>query len=178
LSVRRGVDTAGFLFGLFLGGAATALALTVLGSLFRIPVPGALRPWLVGLVAAALLARELGLLRFPVPQNARQVPQFVTRVPFWGALQFGTEMGTGMRTYSPTGLPHIVVLALLLLAGWPDALAVGLGFAAGRALMTLSFLAAGDRAHADRVFLDWMGRLRWLFAGLMAAGLATLLVAG
>jgi hypothetical protein len=169
------VDTAGFIVGLFLGGVATALALVVLGSLIRVLVPEVARPWLLGVGAVALLAREFGLLRFPIPQNARQVPQFVTRVPFWGALQFGSEMGTGMRTYSPTGLPHVVGLALLLLAAWPDALLAGLGFATGRALMTLTFLSAHDRTRADRVFLARVVQLRWLFAGLTAAGLATVL---
>lgn len=172
------MNTAGFIAGLFLGAVATAMALVVVGSLIRVPVPGPARPWLVGVAAAVLLAREVGLLRFPVPQNARQVPQFVTGIPFWGALQFGTEMGTGMRTYSPTGLPHVVALGLLLLAGWPDALLAGLGFGAGRALMTLTFLSAGDRQAADHAFLDRIGRLRWLFAGLALAGLVSILFAG
>jgi hypothetical protein len=178
LSVRRGFDTAGFVTGLFAGGVATAMALVVLGSLVRAPIPAPARPWLAGVAVAALLAREVGLLRFKVPQNARQVPQFVTRVPFWGALQFGAEMGTGMRTYSPTGLPHVVAIGLLLLAGWPDALLAGLGFAAGRTLMTLTFLSTSDREEADRAFLTRIARLRWLFAGLVFAGVASLLTAG
>ena len=178
MSVRRGVDTAGFVAGLFIGGVATATALVVLGSLVRAPIPAAARPWLVGVAAVILLAREIGLLRFKVPQNARQVPQFVTRVPFWGALQFGTEMGTGMRTYSPTGLPHVVALGLLLLAGWPDALLAGLGFAAGRALMTLTFLSVPDREEANQAFLTRIVQLQWLFAGLTLAGVASILTGG
>jgi len=175
LSVRRGFDTAGFVAGLFLGGVVTAVALVVVGSLVRAPIPAIARPWVVGVAAAALLAREIGLLRFKVPQNARQVPQFVTRIRFWGALQFGTEMGTGMRTYSPTGLPHVVAVAILLLAAWPDALLAGLGFAAGRALMTLSFLSVPDREEADRAFLTRIVTLRWMFAGLTFAGVASIL---
>ncbi|HZM80912.1 MAG TPA: hypothetical protein VFC19_34750 [Candidatus Limnocylindrales bacterium] len=178
MSVRRGVDTAGFVAGLFLGGVATAMALVVLGSLVRAPIPAPARPWLVAVAAAALLAREIGLLRFKVPQNARQVPQFVTRVPFWGAMQFGTEMGTGMRTYSPTGLPHVVALGLLLTAGWSDALLAGLGFAAGRALMTLTFLSVPDREEAGQAFLTRIAQLRWLFAGLTLAGVASILTGG
>jgi hypothetical protein len=154
------------------------MALVVVGSLVRAPIPAAARPWLVGVAGAVLLAREIGLINFKVPQNARQVPQFVTRVPFWGALQFGTEMGTGMRTYSPTGLPHVVAIGLLLLAGWPDALLAGLGFAAGRTLMTLTFLSARDRQEADRAFLHRIAQLRWLFASLTLAGLATIVTGG
>lgn len=127
------------------------------------------------MAAIALLARELGLLRFPLPQNARQVPQFVTRVPFWGSLQFGAEMGTGMRTYSPTGLPHLVATAVFLLASLPHALIAGVGFAVGRTLMTLGFLAVHDRPSADRAFLRTVPRLRWVFASLMAPPIAVLL---
>ena len=178
MSVRRGFDTAGFVAGLFLGGVVTAMALVVVGSLVRAPIPAVARPWVVGVGAVVLLAREIGLINFKVPQNARQVPQFVTRVPFWGAIQFGTEMGTGMRTYSPTGLPHVVAIGLLLLAGWPDALLAGLGFAAGRAMMTLTFLSARDRQDADRAFLTRIVQLRWMFAGLTLAGVASILTGG
>jgi hypothetical protein len=166
----------GFLTGLVAGGAAVAWGLVVVGSLVRVPVPADARPWLVAAVAVPVLAAEAGALRLSVPQNARQVPQYVTRVPFWGALQFGAELGTGTRTYSPTGLPHVVAVAVLLLASWPEALAAGAGFAAGRALMTLGFLAAGDRSAAARAYLGAVPRLRWLFAGLLAVVLTVLLV--
>jgi hypothetical protein len=166
----------GFLSGLLAGGIAVASALVVVGSLVRVPVPAPVRPWIVAVAAVPLLAGELGLLRLPLPQNSRQVPQFVTRVPFWGAVQFGAELGTGMRTYSPTGLPHLVAVAVLLLASWPAALAAGAGFAAGRALMTLGSLAARDRATAARSYRLEFPRWRGLFAGLMVAALAVLLV--
>ena len=72
----------GFLSGLLAGGIAVASALVVVGSLVRVPVPAPVRPWIVAVAAVPLLAGELGLLRLPLPQNSRQVPQFVTRVPF------------------------------------------------------------------------------------------------
>jgi hypothetical protein len=168
----------GFILGLFLGGVGVALALVVVGSLVRLPVPAVARPWVVAGFAVALVVRELGVLRFPLPQNARQVPQFVTQVPFWGAVQFGTEMGTGMRTYAPTGLPHLVAVAVLLVAGWPQAIAAGLGFAAGRALMTLGFLAARDGDRAEDAFLTRVVQLRWVFAALIAPVVALVLVSG
>lgn len=161
---------------MFLGGSIVAFGVVVLGSLLRVPVPPGGRQWLVAVAAVALLAREFGLLRFPLPQNARQVPQFVTRVPFWGSLQFGTEMGTGVRTYSPTGLPHLIAMAVLLLASWPEALTAGVGFALGRSLMTLGFLAARDRPSADNAFLRTVPRLRWVFAFLMGPAIAVLVL--
>jgi hypothetical protein len=162
--------------GLYVGGVAVAAALVVAGSLVRAPVPAGARPWVVAAAAVPVLAAELGLLRLRLPQNARQVPQFVTGVPFWGPLQFGAEMGTGMRTYSPSGLPHLAALALLLLGSWPAGLAAGAGFATGRALMTLGFLGTRDRSRADDAFLRDLPRYRWVFAGLMAAAVAVLVM--
>lgn len=148
----------------------------VLGSLVRAPFPLGVRQGVVATGTAILLLREIGLFRFPVPQNARLVPQFVTRVPFWGALQFGTEMGTGMRTYSPTGLPHIVAIAVLLLASWPEGIMAGAGFAIGRALMLLTFVSASDKESADNVFTVGVPRLRALFAIMILPVIATVLV--
>lgn len=149
----------------------------VVGSLIRSPVPVVLRYVLGSVIVGALFLRELGIVRFPVPENTRLVPQFVTRVPFWGALQFGAEMGTGMRTFSPTGLPHVMAVAVLLLASWPEAIAVGVGFAAGRALMVLSFLAARDKPTADAAFVSALPRLRPVFA-VMIVPLLVAAVAG
>ncbi|PZG20873.1 hypothetical protein C1I95_08540 [Micromonospora craterilacus] len=140
----------------------------VVGSVLRAPIPEAGRQYAVLTVAAVLIVREFGVFKFPIPQNARLVPQFVTRIPFWGAVQFGAEMGTGMRTYSPTGLPHIVVAAIVLWASWGEAIAAGTGFALGRALMLLIFLAARNKEGADAAFEKGMPRLRPVFATLLA----------
>ena len=145
----------------------TAFALVAIGSLLRAPLPEAARQFLLLSIAAVLVAREFGLFSFPVPQNARLVPQFVTRVPFWGAVQFGAEMGTGMRTYSPTGLPHIMVAAIVLCASWSEALAAGVGFALGRTLMLLIFLVSADKTAADSAFERGIPRLGPLFAAMI-----------
>jgi hypothetical protein len=134
------------------------------------------RQAVVVVVAVVLLLREIGVFTFPIPQNARLVPQFVTRVPFWGALQFGAEMGTGMRTYSPTGLPHIVAVAVLLLASWPHAVLAGVGFALGRAVMLASFLVAPDKESADNAFTFSLPRIGPLFALLLIPAVAALIV--
>ncbi|MFD2349460.1 MauE/DoxX family redox-associated membrane protein [Nonomuraea ferruginea] len=100
----------------------TAFAFVVVGSLLRVPFPPAVARVVVVVAAIVLLLQEIGVLRFPILQNARLVPQFVTRIPFWGSVQFGMEMGTGMRTYSPTALPHIMAISIVFLASWQQAL--------------------------------------------------------
>lgn len=162
-SVRRGSDAAGFIAGLFIGALATAFAFMVLGSVVRAPLPTIACQVLAGVVASVFLLREFGVLKFPLLQNARLVPQFVTHMPFWGSVQFGAEMGTGMRTYSPTGLPHVMAVSLILLATWSDALMAGAGFALGRTLMLVIFLVARDKMKADRAFDFALPKLTWLF---------------
>jgi hypothetical protein len=91
-----------------------------------------------------VLLREVGLVRFGVPQNARLVPEEVQHLRRWGALQFGFEMGTGMRTYSPSALPHLVLAAMLLVVPLPAAFALAAGFALGRLAMPLLSNAWSD----------------------------------
>jgi hypothetical protein len=83
-------------------------------------------------------------VRFGVPQNARLVPEEVQHLRRWGALQFGFEMGTGMRTYSPSALPHLVLAAMLLVVPLPAAFALAAGFALGRLAMPLLSNAWSD----------------------------------
>jgi hypothetical protein len=68
------------------------------------------------------------------------VPQLVVFDGRSGPLQFGVEMGTGLRTYMTSALPHLALLtALLLPLGW-QALVVGAAFGVGRAAMALTRL--------------------------------------
>ncbi|WP_433242621.1 hypothetical protein ACQPYK_38400 [Streptosporangium sp. CA-135522] len=175
-SVRRGADIAGFIAGLFIGAAATTFAFVVIGSLLRAPFPLMVLQILVAIAAVVFLLRELDVLSFPLLQNARLVPQFVTRIPFWGAVQFGAEMGTGMRTYSPTGLPHIMALSIVFLASWQEALMAGVGFAAGRTLMLLTFVAARNKTAADTAFHFTLPRLKLLFVILVVPVVAVLVI--
>ncbi|MGI5489587.1 hypothetical protein [Microtetraspora malaysiensis] len=174
-SVRRGSDISGFILGLFVGATATTFAFVVVGSIVRAPFPFLALQILVALAAVILLLQELGVLKFPILQNARLVPQFVTRIPFWGSVQFGMEMGTGMRTYSPTALPHIMAISIVFLASWPQALMAGVGFALGRAVMLLTFAAARNKMAADTAFHFELPRLRPLFA-ILAIPMIVLLV--
>jgi hypothetical protein len=123
--------------GLLLGAVLVAFVAGVVGALPQALLPAAVRYALFALVAVPVLLREVGLVRFPVPQNARLVPEDVQHLRRWGALQFGFEMGTGMRTYSPSGLPHVVLAAVLLTVPLPPAFALAAGFAVGRLAMPL-----------------------------------------
>ena len=85
-----------------------------------------------------------------VPENARLVPEEVQHRAHWGALQFGFEMGTGMRTYSPSALPHLALAAVVLVVPLPLAPAVAAGFAVGRfAMPVLSNAWSDDGAWTE-----------------------------
>jgi hypothetical protein len=114
-----------------------AFIAAVLGALPQALVPAPARWAVFGAAALLVLARELGLVRWRVPENARLVPEDVQHRAHWGALQFGFEMGTGMRTYSPSALPHLALLAVVLVVPFPVAFPLAGGFAAGRLAMPL-----------------------------------------
>jgi hypothetical protein len=123
--------------GLLLGALLVGFVAGALGALPQALLPAPVRYTLFALVAVPVLLREVGLVRFPVPQNARLVPEDVQHLRRWGALQFGFEMGTGVRTYSPSALPHLVLAAVLLVVPLPAAFALAAGFALGRLAMPL-----------------------------------------
>ena len=116
----------------------------MLGALPQALIPAAVRAALIGVAVLVVLGRELGLWRFTVPENARLVPEEVQHRAHWGALQFGFEMGTGMRTYSPSALPHLALAAVVLVVPLPVAPAVAVGFAVGRLAMPVLSNAWSD----------------------------------
>jgi hypothetical protein len=78
--------------------------------------------------------------RIPFPANNRQVhPSIQQRKPELGAAIFGFEMGTGVRTLSPTGLPHLGAISAVAFAPLAS-IPLALGFATGRALMVAGAL--------------------------------------
>ena len=123
--------------GLLLGAVLVAFVAGAVGALPQALLPAPARYALFAMVTVPVLLREVGLVRFPAPQNARLVPEEVQHLRRWGALQFGFEMGTGMRTYSPSALPHVVLAAVLLVVPLPAAFALAAGFALGRLAMPL-----------------------------------------
>lgn len=145
-SVWRGRSAWAFGLGLIAGGATIGLLAAAVGALsLQWWVSTAVRVVAVLLVLVAALLHMAGLMRLPLPQNARQVPEAVARTgPLLGALQFGFEMGTGMRTFMTSALPHVVLTTVLLLGGTWEAVAAGLGFGLGRAIVPIARWAAGD----------------------------------
>jgi hypothetical protein len=165
--VRRGVSEYAFAAGLVLGGVLTGCGVLLVGSALRwaAPAPAIAVASLVWL--AVITARELNVLRFALPQNARLVPDTVFRHgPVFGPLQFGLEMGTGVRTYLPSGLPYV---ALVLVAGFATpmtAVVTGAAFGLGRAAMTFGSLRYGGDGEWDS---EWKHRRQWLRPALVTA---------
>jgi hypothetical protein len=146
----------------------------VLGALPQALLPGPARAWPLVALAVVVLGRELGLWRLPVPENARLVPEDVQHRAHWGALQFGFEMGTGMRTYSPSALPHLVLVAVLLVVPLPLSPLVAAGFAAGRLAMPVLANAWSDDGGWSEVWAGAEPRVRPLLA---CAGVGAVLAA-
>lgn len=124
------------------------------------------------ILVAELIGRPLRL-----PQNRRAVPQnIIPQARVRGPLQFGFEMGTGVRTFMPTSLPHALVVAVLAIGGPVPGLLAGLGFGLGRTAMTLLRSGSGAPDLWDRALrrnLRMVGRLA--AAGFTVAVVALLL---
>ncbi|MQA26892.1 MAG: hypothetical protein GEU94_15850, partial [Micromonosporaceae bacterium] len=103
------------------------------GSLVLRPLlPAPARVAAVAGLAVFVVAGEFGLHRVSLPHRRKQVPtSVINQGSRFGALQFGYEMGTGMRTHMPSNLPYIALVSTLLITTWPQALLVGLGFGLG-----------------------------------------------
>ncbi|WP_329204601.1 hypothetical protein OG257_03445 [Streptomyces sp. NBC_00683] len=159
-----------FTCGLLAGGVLSAGVLWLVSGLFT-PVPAGVRQGLI--VAVALLAalRDAGKLTLRLPQNARQIPQDVLRRHLArGALQFGFELGTGVRTYVSASAPYAVAVAVLLSGGsYLPALAAGLGFGAGRALTPALRRLSGDGERWDDRLLARLSGMTVVSSVLIAA---------
>ncbi len=174
----RGPSQYAFSLGLLTGGMLSAAVIVVVGSLIRWIAPPVVWAVVVVLAFVVLAVREVGMISFPMPQNARLVPESVFRHGrFWGPYEFGMEMGTGVRTYVTSGLPYVVILAVGLLAGWGPGLVAGLGFGLGRTVMLLSTLRYGSEADWDIAFDDSAGTIHTVLLSGFALALALVVVA-
>jgi hypothetical protein len=107
--------------------AAVGLALGSLGSSRLLPVAIAL--------AIAGVLREAGLIRLPLPQWRRQVPESwhqVLPLPLW-SLGYGAGLGAGVLTYQPVAT-FLVVAVAAAASGTTAAVLALTAFAAGRVL--------------------------------------------
>ncbi|MET9105205.1 hypothetical protein [Streptomyces zhihengii] len=139
-----------FTCGLLAGGVLSAGVLWLASGLFA-PLPVGVRQGLIAAVALLAALRDAGRLPLRLPQNARQIPQDVLRRHLArGAMQFGFELGTGVRTYVSASAPYAIAVAVLLSGGsYGPALAAGLGFGAGRALTPALRRLSGDGERWD-----------------------------
>lgn len=140
-----------FSAGLLLGGAVAGLVAVTLGSLLRPIVPAPVAVLLTVSLGVIIGLGEFGVYRLPLPQNARQVPEWIIDDGGkLGALQFGFEMGTGVRTYMTSGTPHLLLMTTVLFADLGEGVLAGALFGAGRAWMALSRLHSGGPEEWDR----------------------------
>lgn len=155
-----------------LSAVATAAALGALLALIGAAL-GADRAVLAAAALALLAAgREAGLLRLPVPQSRRQVPEgwrFELPLPVW-ATGYGAGLGAGFLTYQPVATFWVACAGALALARpVPAALAFAL-YGAGRALMLVSPRRRGADATetVERIAARRPALLRANVAGLAA----------
>ncbi|RAY11751.1 hypothetical protein DPM19_28675 [Actinomadura craniellae] len=169
--MRQGDVLAVFTLGLLLGGTLTGAGIWLLSGLTAPLPPAARTAGLLALAAVGVL-RELGLVRVPLPQNARQIPpEVLARRARRGALRFGFELGTGLRTYVSATAPYVLALGLLLAGpGLVATLLAGAAFGLGRALSAGLALASRDPARAARV----AARLPWIRNAAALTALAVL----
>ena len=160
-----------FVVGLVAGGLLSGAVLGALSGLSA-PLPATWRYGTIVAVALIGVLREAKLVSIPLPQNARQVPQdALRRSPLRGALHFGFELGTGVRTYLSATAPYVLAVAVFL--GGQHLLVAafaGAGFGAGRAATPLIRLASG-------AVEGWDADLRARLRAITVAGCAALAAA-
>jgi hypothetical protein len=168
---RQRLALAGFAVGAVAASALVGAALGAAGALL-----GAELAFVVAGFALLAAAREAGILRVPLPQLRRQVPErwrAELPLPVW-CIGYGIGLGAGFLTFQPVATFWVACAAAVAL-GHP--LAAGLCFAAygaGRALM-----AAWPRRgqlDATAAVESLAGRRRLLLLGnvvalLLCAGL-------
>ncbi|WP_233512309.1 hypothetical protein [Micromonospora deserti] len=124
---------------------------------------------------AAVVLREFDVVKFWLPENRRLVPEGVHRHGrSFGPLQFGFELGTGMRTYVPSGLPYVLALSVAFVASPVLALVAGIGFGCGRAMMALANLRFSTDNSWD---LAWISAHRVIKIVLVLAFLIPFVIA-
>jgi hypothetical protein len=156
--------------------ASAALLGLALGAL--LPAGGGRAAAVVALFALLEAAAELGVVRLPLPQLRRQVPQrWRERYPQpLAALLYGAGLGVGFATYLPVATLLVVAAGVIALAGPAAGAAVLAAFGLGRGL-ALAVATARVRSYeqaAGRV--ERMARLagRRRLRRLNAAALAML----
>ena len=132
---RQIVAQALFTGAAVLTAAALGLALGFAGSLLG----GRYALYAAAGLALLAAAREAGLVRFPLPQARRQVPErwrFELPLPVW-ATGYGAGLGAGFFTFQPVSTFWVACAGALALARPLPAAACFALYGAGRAVMVV-----------------------------------------
>lgn len=156
------------------GGVTSALVLWVMSGVVG-HVEELVRLAALLVIAVLVVSQETKLVHLRFPANHRQVPQEVfANGPHRAAVQFGFELGTGVRTYLPSSAPYLLAAALLLV---PPTLFLavlgGASFGLGRATMAAFRSASPD---TDRWDERLTARLRYIQPGAAIAGVGSLVI--
>ena len=162
--------------GLVIGGLASATGALILGSLFRWSTFGFGWP-IVFAVCGVLFLRELQLISFALPENARLIPQTVFRHGrYLGSFEFGFELGTGVRTYVTSSMPYALLVGLALVSSPTEAVLTGVGFGLGRLMMTMSGVRYDDPEDRWASWSDAWDRSALMLQAALSACFGSLLV--
>ena len=132
---RQIVAQALFTGAAVLTAAALGLVLGLAGSLLG----GRYALYAAAALALIAAAREAGLVRFPLPQARRQVPErwrFELPLPLW-ATGYGAGLGAGFFTFQPVSTFWVACAGALALARPLPAAACFALYGAGRAVMVV-----------------------------------------
>src|SRR6478735_8597106 len=159
--VVHGTRTWMLSLALFTAGAVATAGLLGLALGAALPAGGATVAAAVAVFALLEAAAELGLVRLPLPQMRRQVPErWRERYPQpLTALLYGAGLGFGFATYLPVATLPVVAVAVAALAGPASGAAVLAAFGLGRGV-ALALATARVRSHEQATArIEWMGRL-------------------
>src|SRR3954447_16509018 len=167
---HRGRARAAFVAGLALGAAAIFVALGAVGAVVngRAVVVAAVALGVVAVASDALGLRVRPQIHFQVPEPWRRTMPLPRALFLYGLL-----LGAGLTTYVPATAAWALPALSLALGDVRASLAIGLGFAAGRALPVLVLSVRGE----ETVLAERPQGLRVLRL-LTAAALLLALVAG
>ena len=165
-----------FAGGELLGGATTGILLVIVGSLLRPLLPTWLRLGVLLVLAVVVVGNETRLFRVPLPQNGRQVPSSVIfEGGRLGALQFGFEMGTGLRTFMTSSLPHLTALTIRSVRAVAVRIHRRCGVWPGQGGDALGRMASGDGDAWDRQLSANPWPFRMLSLSTCLAGVTAIL---
>lgn len=164
-----------FAAGCMLGAVGSGLLLWVASGLVQ-PVPREARVAVLIALTVGTLLIDLAGRADVLPQSKRQIPiEVFTRPPAGAGFRFGTEYGSGLRTYLPTATAHLLALSIVLLMPGPRAAIVaGVGFGLGRAAMPIARAVDGTRDRWDAKLERCLPRIRAVVAVAGTFAVATL----